>query len=154
MSSGHSEQPTAGELRAFAFRLLSRREYSVFELDQRIRGKWPRLDSAAIEALLESLVTENLLSDQRFAEAFVRACMNKSQGPLKIRAALRARGVPELEISCEVERHAGQWTALAADWLRRQHPGKPDFDARGKYYRRLLNRGFSHDQAMDALNSL
>jgi len=154
LSNAHPGQPAAGEIRAFAYRLLGRREYSVFELDQRIRGKWPRLDSAAIEALLESLLAENLLSDQRFAEAFVRSCMNKQQGPLKIRAALRARGVPDPEISCEVERHAGQWAVLAADWVKRQHPGPLDFDSRGKFYRRLLNRGFSHDQAMDALNTL
>jgi SOS response regulatory protein OraA/RecX len=52
-----------------------------------------------------------------------------------------------------LERHAGQWTDLASSWLKRQNSGPLDFDARKKFYRRLLSRGFSHDQAMDALNN-
>jgi regulatory protein len=154
LSQDLNEQPSAGEVRAFAYRLLGRREYSVRELDQRIRRKWPRLESAAVEDLLDALVAENLLSDERFTESYVRTLMQKLQGPLKIRAALRARGVSDALISLELERHAGQWADLATGWLQRQHTGPLDFDGRGKFYRRLLNRGFSHDQAMDALDSL
>lgn len=153
MSEGSSEQPSAGEIRAFAYRLLGRREYSVFELDQRIRRKWPQLEPSAASDLLDALVNENLLSDQRFTESYVRVLMQKQQGPLKIRAALRARGVADGLISLELDRHSDRWIDLATEWLRRQHAGPLDFDDRKKYYRRLLNRGFSHDQAMDALNS-
>jgi len=153
LSEGSSEQPSAGEIRAFAYRLLGRREYSVFELDQRVRRKWPQLESSAIADLLEALVNENLLSDQRFTESYVRMSIQKQQGSLKIRAALRAKGVDDSVIAAELDRHAGQWTDLAANWLRRQHRGVLDFDARKKFYRRLVNRGFTHDQAMDAVNS-
>jgi SOS response regulatory protein OraA/RecX len=54
-------------------------------------------------------------------------------------------------IAGQLDRHSGQWTELAAEWLQRQHPGPLDFDARKTFYRRLVNRGFTHDQAMDAL---
>jgi regulatory protein len=148
------DQPSPSQARAFAYRLLGRREYSVFELGQRIRRKWPELDSAVTRDLLEALVEENLLSDERFTESFVRMSIRKQQGPLKIRAGLRGRGVTDALISRELERHAGQWTDLASTWLKRQHSGPLDFDARKKFYRRLLSRGFSHDQAMDALNNL
>ena len=154
MSEGSSEQPSAGEIRAFAYRLLGRREYSMFELDQRIRRKWPQLEPSAAAALLEALVNENLLSDQRFTESYVRMSIRKQQGPLKVRAALRARGVADALVSCELGRHADRWIDLATEWLQRQHAGPLDFDDRKKYYRRLLSRGFSHDQAMDALDSL
>lgn len=154
MSEGASEQPSAGELRAFAYRLLGRREYSVFELDQRLRKKWPQAGPDAIADLLEALAAENVLSDERFTESFVRMVVQKQQGPLKIRAALRSRGVADALISRELDRHSDQWIDLASGWLQRQHPGPLDFDSRGKYYRRLLNRGFTHDQAMDALNAL
>ena len=154
MSSGSPEQPSAGEIRAFAYRLLGRREYSTFELDQRLRRKWPQAESTAIADLLDALVAENLLSDERFAESYVRMVIGKQQGPLKIRAALRARGVADALISRELDRHADGWIDLATGWLQRQHLGPLDFESRGKYYRRLLNRGFTHDQAMDALNSL
>ena len=52
------------------------------------------------------------------------------------------------------ERSSFGWMITSTPSLQRQHPGPLDFDSRGKYYRRLLNRGFTHDQAMDALNAL
>jgi regulatory protein len=145
-------QPSAVELRAFAYRLLGRREYSVFELDQRLRLKWPGLEPGPLAELLGALVAENLLSDERYAESLVRAQIQRQQGPLKIRAVLRAKGVPDAYISRELERYADQWVDLAARWLARQRSGPLDFDARQNHYRRLVNRGFTHDQAMDALN--
>jgi SOS response regulatory protein OraA/RecX len=62
--------------------------------------------------------------------------------------------VADALVSCELDRHADRWIDLATEWLQRQHAGPLDFDDRKKYYRRLLSRGFSHDQAMDALDSL
>jgi regulatory protein len=141
-------------MRAFAYRLLGRREYSVFELGRRIRQKWPPSEACAedIDDLLDALVRENLLSDERFTESFVRFRMQRHQGPLKIRAALSSKGVPDMLISRELDAHADQWRALAAEWLDRHQSGPIDFDLKKKFYRRLVNRGFSHDQAMDALN--
>ncbi|MDX1381117.1 MAG: regulatory protein RecX, partial [Xanthomonadales bacterium] len=152
MSSTDPNPPSASELSAFAYRLLGQREYSVSELERRLRRKWPQLDDVALEELLAALIDENLLSDERFAESYVRSQVQRHSGPLKIRAALRERGVSEAHISAALEDQAGAWTDLAAAWLARQHPGPLDFDARGTYYRRLVNRGFTHDQAMDAVN--
>ena len=151
MDGPDGTQPSASELRAWAYRLLGRREYSVAELRQRLQLKWPGLEPGVADDLLEALVAENLLSDERFAEAFVRSHVQRQHGPLKIRAALRAKGVADALIARELERQADAWTELAAQWLERQHTGILDYDSRGKFYRRLLNRGFTHDQAMDAL---
>jgi regulatory protein len=134
--------------------LLGRREYSVFELAQRIRRKWPTLDpdDRTLGELLEALVAENLLSDERFAESFMRTRLQRFQGPLKIRSELRARGISDALTELALEMASGQWTDLAVEWLRRQHQGELTFEDRRKYYRRLVNRGFTHDQAMDAVN--
>ena len=137
-------------MRAFACRLLGRREYSVFELDRRIRQKWPH--ATAVDELLETLVEENLLSDERYAESFVRFRLQRFQGPLKIKAALRTKGISDALISRELDAHSEEWRELASRWLERQNPGSIDFEKKKKYYRRLVNRGFTHDQAMDALN--
>ena len=137
-------------MRAFAYRLLGRREYSIHELDQRIRKKWP--DAGEVDELVAALADENLVSDERFAESFVRSRIQRHQGPLKIRAELRARGVSEALISMQLESWSGQWTGLAREWLRRQIELPADFDQKQKYYRRLQSRGFTHDQAMDALS--
>ncbi len=147
---------TPAQLRAFAYRLLGRREYSVFELGQRLRQKWAEAGDidALAEELLEALQQENLLSDERFVESFVRSRVNRHQGPLKIKAALRDKGVSDSLISTGLEAHSGEWTDLAAESLERNHPGPIDFDTKKKLYRRLANRGFTHAQAMDAINRL
>ena len=138
-------------MRAFAYRLLGRREYSVFELDRRIQQKWPGADGIA--ELVEALVEENLVSDERYTESFVRFRTQRFQGPLKIKAALRGKGISDSLISRELDAYCGEWTELAAQWLQRQNPGEITFEAKKKYYRRLTSRGFTHEQAMNALDS-
>ena len=151
MSPDEKEAPSLNEMRAFAYRLLGRREYSVFELDRRIRQKWP--EATNVEELVEALVEEDLVSDERYAEAFVRFRIQRYQGPLKIKAALRTKGVSDTLIARELGVRSEEWTDLAARWLERQNPGAIDFENKKKYYRRIVSRGFTHDQAMDALNS-
>lgn len=136
-------------MRAFAYRLLGRREYSIAELARRLEQKWPQ--AGDIGSLIEALVDENLLSDRRFAESFVRSRLQRSQGPLKIKAALRAKGVADGDIAVALAAGDGQWAQLAEAWLQRQHAGALDYDDRKKYYRRLVSRGFTHEQAMDAI---
>jgi regulatory protein len=137
-------------MRAFAYRLLGRREYSLQELRNRIRQKWP--EAEGIDALVDQLEQENLVSDQRFAESFMRSRVHRHQGPLKIKAEMRRKGVPDSIVSHTLETMSGQWLVLAGEWLDRQHPGAISFKDKQKYYRRLVNRGFTHAQAMDALN--
>jgi len=143
-----SSAPSSSEIRAYAYRLLGAREHAVEELRQKLQRKWPDGD---VDGLVEALVEEHLLSDQRFVESFVRSRIQRSQGPLKIRSELRARGVSDALIGAELDGPRHDWTDLAAVWLRRQHPGSMEYMDKTKYYRRLLNRGFTHDQAMDAL---
>jgi len=135
-------------MRAFAYRLLGRREYCLRELENRIRKKWPEAGGAG--HLVAQLAGENLVSDQRYAEAFTRSRVQRHQGPLKIRAAMRGKGVPDSIIATALEAEADNWLELAHKWLQRQHPGPLSFKDKQKYYRRLVSRGFTHDQAMDA----
>ncbi len=140
--------PSTTEMRAFAYRLLGRREYSLVELENRIQQKWPGAED--VRHLVGQLAGENLVSDQRYAEAFTRSRIQRHQGPLKIRAAMRGKGVPDSIIDTAMEAEADDWLELARKWLQRQHPGQLSFKDKQKYYRRLVNRGFTHDQAMDA----
>jgi len=143
-------EPSKKEMRAFAYRLLGRREYSIVELENRIRQKWPEAEN--IGNLVAKLAEENLVCDKRYAEAFTRSRIQRHQGPRKIRAAMRGKGVPDSIIATAMESEGAEWFELARSWLHRQHPGQLSFEDRQKYYRRLVNRGFTHDQAMDACN--
>lgn len=133
----------------YACRLLARREYSVGEMRQKLTRKWPESDQ--VDAVLERLVDEGMVCDRRFAEAFVRSREARQQGPRKIRAELRRRSVSDSDTDAALEAAGVDWTALARQWLQRQSVGQRDYDARAKYYRRLTSRGFTHDQALEAL---
>ena len=137
------------EVLQYAVRLLSRREYSVGELSQKLERKWP--DSDGIQATLDRLVEEGMVCDARFAEAFVRSRQARQQGPRKIRAELRKRAVADSVTDAAIDAAGVDWAELAREWLQRQSVAERDYDARARYYRRLVNRGFTHDQALNAL---
>jgi regulatory protein len=150
------DQPGPAEIRAFAQRLLAVREYAVEELRSRLLRKWPGREQVVerVNAVVAALHTEGLLSDERFAEVFIRSRCQRYQGPAKIRAELRQHQVADAVIAAQLEALEDHWVALAAEWLARQVRGAPDLAARARYYRRLTSRGFSHQQAMAALDSL
>ncbi|MEJ8567582.1 regulatory protein RecX [Elongatibacter sediminis] len=149
-----ADDPSPTEISAFAMQLLSRREYGAHELVQRLVRKWPAGEGLAgvIEECVRDLAEQGLQSDQRFAESFVRSRMARSQGPLKIKAELQRRRVDEAAVRGVLEEDESFWARLAAEWLERQNPGTFDRAERARFYRRLRNRGFSHGQAMSALD--
>ena len=50
-------------------------------------------EAAEIGRTLDRLAGRDLVSDERFAEAFLRSRLERGQGPLRIRAQLKERGV-------------------------------------------------------------
>ena len=135
-----------------AMRWLARREYATRELAERLAQRGVPSDIAA-DAVAE-LVDEGLVSDQRYAEACVRTRLRKRYGPLRILAELSQRGVDDGVAQAALEAGAPDWVALARSWLRGHggQPGADDRGARARAYRRLQNRGFTHAQAMAALD--
>lgn len=145
--------PSLNDLRAHALHLLAKREYAVNELRDRLCSKWRGEAGVGdlADELVAELVAEGSLSDQRYAAALVRSRVQRCQGPLKIRAELRQRKLAEAELEQAMPQDDEFWVSLAAEWLVRQHAGVLQFEDRARFYRRLLNRGFSHEQAMTAL---
>ena len=138
------------EILECAGRYLARREHSIGELRLKLAAK--QFDGDEIDVAIERLVAEGLVDDRRFANAFVRSRASRLQGPRKIRAELKRRNIAEAVISEAFEEADLSWSDIAARWLARQGAWLDDYNSRAKYYRRLVNRGFSHDQAMDALS--
>ena len=135
-----------------AMRWLARREYATRELTERLAKRGVPFDVAA-EAVA-ALAGDGLVSDQRYAEACTRTRIRKRYGPLRILAELSQRGVDDAVAQAALEADHPDWIALARSWLR-GHGGQPDAedrDARARAYRRLQNRGFTHAQAMAALD--
>jgi regulatory protein len=136
------------DIRLSAMNMLARREHSRQELFLKLKKKFPD-HQVEIEQELEKLAQEGLQSDARLAEAFVRARTNKGQGPVKIRAELKGKGVSSDIISLTFEACDVDWFGLAGEVATKKFGdfGNELSDPRfkGKLSRFLQQRGFSFD---------
>lgn len=133
-----------------AIALLARREYTRNELEERLlRHEHPPEE---VHALLDRLAEDNLQSDARFVEHFVRSRIARLQGPRKISAELAGRGIDREMIAQALEESDADWMALAAEALERRFDGPgDDMKARAKRQRFLASRGFDGQQCSSAL---
>ena len=97
---------------------------------------------------MAELSAAGLLDNARFAESFVHSRIQRGQGPQKIRAELRERGIDETQISdCLAEYNALWREHIEAVRCKRFGPGLPaDFRERSRQMRFLQQRGFTSEQ--------
>lgn len=141
----------ATSVRESAMNYLARREHSRLELEQKLARK--EFEQAEISAALDRLVDDGLLSDARFAESFVHARRQRGNGPLKIQAELKMRGVNETIIHQYLDAQQPLWYELACRVRsKRFGEGLPgEYEQRMRQARFLQQRGFSHEQINRAL---
>ena len=99
------------DARIAAMRLLTRREHSSLELKQKLAYKG--FDSTLVDTLIQDLRLEGLLSDERFAESYMRSRISRGYGPARIRQELRQRGTNDEIIEATVIDNDAQWFELA-----------------------------------------
>ncbi len=134
-----------GEVLRCACDFLAKREHSREELYRKLIRHCG--DTALVEELLDKLAEEDLQSDERFTESFVRSRLGKGQGLLKIRQGLNERGIDQNLISACLESATIDWSVIAEE-ARAKKFGKAlpdDYQAKAKQSRFLYGRGFSHD---------
>jgi len=140
------------ELREAALRLLARREHSRFELTRKLtRRGWAASD---IDAVIDELAAENLQSDERFAEGYVRQRAAKAYGPVRIRGELSERGIDASQAARALEAESPDWLAIASDWYERRYATQTPSDLKEKSRRQqaLARRGFAHEHIRELLN--
>jgi regulatory protein len=150
MQSDEKPDP-AFAARDTALRLLGRREHSRRELLTKLAQRG--YESSLAQSVIDELKKEGLQSDLRYAEAFVHNRRGRLQGPLKIQSELQRRGVDKSVIHKALDPYSGEWAKLAAAFVERRGmvDELEDFEQRQKVYRRLANRGFSHGEAIAAI---
>jgi regulatory protein len=85
-----------------ALAYLARREHSRVELEKKLRGK--EFDGPRIHAVLDRLEMENLLSDKRFTENWIRSRLRSHpEGAFGLQHGLQAKGVQRSLVKSEVE---------------------------------------------------
>ncbi len=89
--------------------LLARAEQHRAGLERKLRAK--KLSRGAVALALDFLEGRGLLSDQRYAQTWIRQRMRRhAEGPLSVKAALAAKGLSReaLALAIEAEFAAGQ----------------------------------------------
>ncbi len=128
-----------------AVRLLSRREHSAFEIRNKLAKR--EFDNSEIEQAIVELIQGDWLSDERFAEAYIRMRQIKGFGPVRISIELNERGVKESIV--ETYLYAGEvsWSQTLVEQYRKKYKDKAieDYSDKAKRIRFLQYRGFSLD---------
>jgi regulatory protein len=131
--------------KSVAVRLLSRREHSAFEIRDKLQKR--DFDEVEIEQAIDELQQGDWLSDERFAEAYIRMRQLKGFGPIRIAIELNERGVKESIV--EQYLHAGDqhWVQTLELQYQKKYRDKAiaDYNDKAKRIRFLQYRGFPLD---------
>lgn len=139
-------------IRVAAMDYLSRREYAVHELSQKLLAKG--YEAGDVSDALARLTDQDLLSDQRFTEAFINQRINRGSGPLKIRVELRQKGISDAMIETFLNERDVLWqeNALAVRIKKYGSEQPSDVKETARQSRFLQSRGFSSEQTRYAMS--
>lgn len=147
-----SVEPRDGRAaRVAALDALARRDLAAEDLRRKLTEKG--YDSGIVAALIEALRAEKLIDDARYVENFVAYHAARGQGPVRVRLALRQKGLEgDLVEAC---------LAAYPDWMMHLHQARlkkfgqalPSNYSETQRQARFLNyRGFTSAQIRGALS--
>jgi len=145
----------ASVLRRAAMDYLARREHSFYELTQKLNKKFPESDSSLLLEALDVLKTENLQSDDRFTESYVRYRKSRGFAYLHIRADLAGRRVSEMVVAKYLSKADEHWQISAGQLAAKRLRSQERLSFGSKEHRKLcgflISRGFSSAEVRKAL---
>lgn len=135
----------AKTIRLKAMDLLARREHSVKELLRKLSDRFEERE--LIIKVVDQLARDNLVSDSRFAEMYVRSRINKQFGPVRITHDLRERGISDLQISRALCDADTDWFQLIRDLSVKKYGYTVPSEVKetAKRMRFFQSRGFDSD---------
>lgn len=137
-----------------ATRMLASREHSVLEMTRKLQQR--DYSAEVVEAVITNLLKARVLSDERYAEAYVRMRSAKGYGATRIRNELRERGVDEMTAEQGFAENPIDWFALAAEVRARKFGDEvpDDFALKARQMRFLQYRGFTQAQLSAAMKGV
>ncbi len=136
--------------RVSALDSLARRDRPAEDLRRKLLEKG--YDPAVVREVIEQLCAEKLVNDHRYVEDFINFRAGRGQGPLRVRADLRAMGLAGELVDEGVEAYDG-WIAQLQKARQKKFGGHPptDYADRQRQARFLSYRGFTGAQIRMAL---
>ena len=136
--------------KSVAVRLLSRREHSALEIRDKLHKR--EFDEGEIDQTIIELQQGGWLSDERFAEAYIRMRQLKGFGPIRISIELSERGVKESIVDDYLQADDEGWQQTLEQQYLKKYKSRSiaDYNDKAKRIRFLQYRGF----ALDAIYQL
>lgn len=137
------------DLRVRALQLLTRRDHSRAELKAKLAvGASESVEE--IDAVLDTLQAERLLSDHRYASQRVIARARR-YGNARLKQELRQQGISDDDIAAALPEGGDESERCQAVWARKFGQLPRSAEERGKQMRFLQYRGFSGDAIQNTL---
>ena len=135
---------------ARAVRALARREHSVHEFRQKFRAEAPE---ELLDELIEALLRDDLLSDERFAQMLCRSRYKRGVGPVKIEYELHQHQILSEWIEQVMEEYEAQWVEQLRALRSRKYGEQPPKDYRdwARQARFFQGKGFTSEQIHSAI---
>jgi len=131
---------TTAEILPKAVALLARREHSRFDLGRKLQRYTQ--DQQLIEQVLDQLEEKNLLSNERFAQQFVRSRAARF-GQQRLRYELQQHQLPAEQIEQVLQETAAtEFERAVAVWQRKFQQPPEDQRDYARQFRFLSQRGF------------
>lgn len=134
---------------------LNVREYSAGEMRAYLKRKG--FETGEIGPLVEELVAQGLISDDRYSRIIARHSANRGKGPGYIQAKLRQKGVKlsSQEAKSLFQEHSSESELdLAKRILESRYPDAfENFKEKQRAYQGLIRRGISHEVAQLCLKA-
>lgn len=129
-----------------ALDLLARREHSASELSTKLISKG--FAEADVDKSLVLLQDNNLQSDQRFAESYVRSRVSRGFGVVKITSELYQRDVNDSLVAAALDPYQGKWIAIGMETYQKKYRNGAvnNYNEWSKRARFLQSRGFTSNQ--------
>ncbi len=136
-----------------ALSYLSRREHHRAELKSKL-SRSKAYNEASVEAVLDRLEAEGLLSDMRYIESFITSRINRLYGPMRIKMELLQKKLDPDRVEQMLAESDTDWQHNARICLQKKFPQKPgDAQELAKQRRFLWQRGYSEEMIRSALNT-
>ncbi|MDX8395608.1 MAG: regulatory protein RecX [Mariprofundaceae bacterium] len=142
---------------SIALRMLTRREHCEVEVRQKLEQR--ECDEIVIDSAIEQLKTYGYLSEERYAEAFLRSRIRKGETPWVAAYKARQKGADETILQVALEEAESEFDTLKAcrELINKRDPQalrRKDERVWQRQARFLRNKGFDAATILRVMNSV